>query len=264
MISGIGAAHTAMTWTQEIIMSALSHQLLGAYRTPEFKYGDVLPCAIHGYVRAVGLTDGLIPWPVGKRIDGRKAGTPAIILYGGLISAVQTESNRAVSYWWGVSGQTVTRWRKALGVGRTNSGTSTLRTAYARGHVGEAMRKALLPVLSSPERRAKISAAIQGKRRPDLSARNRLKKGVRLSDDARQRMREAWHRHGFVGGKKGAKAWTSAEDELVRTLPTSEAAKRTNRTIASIGSRRRKLRLAASAIIGLNSTATNRRMLATL
>ncbi len=66
-----------------------------------------------------------------------------------------------------------------------------------------------------------------------------------MSAKSRRRMSEAWQRHGFGGGKKGARAWTTAEDELVRTLTTAEAAKLTGRTLASVGSRRRKLRLRA-------------------
>ena len=157
-------------------------------------------------------------------------------------AAVQKESNRAICHWWGVTGQTVSQWRKTLGVGRSNPGTSRLHAEHYRDHVGEAMHKALLPALRSPERRAKISAAKLGKPRPDLSERNRSRRGAKLSAGARQRMKEAWQKHGFVGGKKGARAWTPAEDELVRTLPTAEAARLMGRTLASVGSRRRKLR----------------------
>jgi len=37
--------------------------------------------------------------------------------------------------------------------------------------------------------------------------------------------------------------WTEREDELVRTLPAKEVAKRTGRTLQAVWSRRRELRL---------------------
>lgn len=228
-------------------MAVASNELLGEYQTPAFQVGNVVECAVRGSVKIVGVTAGRIPWPTAKRITGRKSATPAIVLFDCLVDAVQKESNQAVCHWWGVTGQTVSQWRKALGIGRSNPGTSRLHAANYRDHVGEAMRKALLPALRSPERRAKISAAKLGKPRPDLSERNRLRRGAKLSTEARQRMKEAWQRHGFVGGKKGARAWTAAEDELVRTLPTAEVVRLTGRTLASVGSRRRKLRLLAGA-----------------
>lgn len=226
-------------------MAVENYELLSEYQTPAFQVGDVVECAMRGAVKIVGVTAGLIHWPTAKRIAGRKNATPAIVLYDCLIEAVKHESNRAICHCWGVTGQTVSQWRKVLGIGRSNPGTSRLHAAHYRDHVGEAMRKALLPALRSPERRAKISAAKLGKPRPDLSERNRSRRGTKLSVDARQRMKEAWQRHGFVGGKKGARAWTAAEDELVRTLPTAEAARLMSRTLASVGSRRRKLRLVA-------------------
>jgi hypothetical protein len=45
----------------------LRRLLFGAYRTPVFKYGDVVICEARGQVEIVGLSGGRIPWPVGKR-----------------------------------------------------------------------------------------------------------------------------------------------------------------------------------------------------
>ena len=104
---------------------------------------------------------------------------------------MKNESNHAVCYWWGVTGQTVTLWRKALGIGRSNPGTSKLHAANYRDHVGEAMRKAALPTLRSPERRAKIAAAKLGKPRPDVAERNKSKNGSVMSAESRRRMSEA-------------------------------------------------------------------------
>ena len=198
-------------------MAVASNELLGEYQTPVFQVGNVVECAVRGSVKIVGVTAGPIPWHTAKQINGRKSATPAIVLYDCLIDAVQNESNQAICHWWGVTGQTVSQWRKALGIGRSNPGTSRLHAAHYRDHVGEAMLKALLPALRSPERRAKISAAKLGKPRPDLSERNRSRRGAKLSAEARQHMKEAWQRHGFVGGKKGARALDSSYCQMLWT-----------------------------------------------
>jgi hypothetical protein len=39
----------------------------GHYRTPIFKYGDVVICDVRGQVEIVGPSSGPIPWPIGKR-----------------------------------------------------------------------------------------------------------------------------------------------------------------------------------------------------
>ena len=95
----------------------------GPYRTPRFRYGSVVMDEARGEVVIVGVTAGKIPWPIGKR--GR-AKSP--VLYSDLAKAVQREANVAVCHWWGITGQTVTKWRKALGVERTE-GTTTGRKA---------------------------------------------------------------------------------------------------------------------------------------
>jgi len=50
-----------------------------------------------GEVEIVAITDGLIPWPIGKRY-----GRWATILFDVLVGAARTESNQAVAHWWSV------------------------------------------------------------------------------------------------------------------------------------------------------------------
>src|SRR5688572_17241098 len=99
----------------------------GPYRTPRFKYGQRIQDLMRGSVRVIGLSDAPIPWPVIRRGSGN-----SLALYGDLAKAVRRESNLAVAHHWGVTGQTVTKWRKALGVPSATKGTSRLRRAYAR------------------------------------------------------------------------------------------------------------------------------------
>jgi hypothetical protein len=76
----------------------------------------VVICDMRGQVEIVGLSSCRIPWPVGMR--GRA--TP-LVLCGALAKAVRREATVAVAYWWGISARTVTLWRRAFGVGPTNS-----------------------------------------------------------------------------------------------------------------------------------------------
>src|SRR5260221_8907808 len=103
--------------------------LFGPYRTPVFCYGDDVFCEMQGDVILCGLTAARIPWPVGKR---KQKGSRArfIVLYGALAEAVRRESAQAVAYWWGITAQTVPRWRKALGVGPVTEGTHRLHHDY--------------------------------------------------------------------------------------------------------------------------------------
>src|SRR4051794_27994816 len=100
-------------------------RLLQSYRTPRFRLGQVVMCEVRGEVIVCGLADARIPWPVGKR--GR---AKALIVYRDLARAVRRESAIAVCHWWGVTAQTVTKWRKALGVPEHNDGTRRLRRDY--------------------------------------------------------------------------------------------------------------------------------------
>jgi hypothetical protein len=102
------------------------YRLLGTYRTPRFRYGDVAFCAVRGAVMLVGLSSGRIPWPVGQRGSAR-----SLAVFGGLAEAVRRESAVAISHWWGVTAQTVTKWRRVLGVGPVTEGTHRLRSENA-------------------------------------------------------------------------------------------------------------------------------------
>jgi hypothetical protein len=103
-------------------------RLSGTYRTPRVRVGRVLSCEARDCDMIVtGYTDARIPWPMGRRprYSGR-----ALIVFGDLARAVRTESNQAVCHWFGITPQTVSKWRKALGVGLTNAGTHRLRSDH--------------------------------------------------------------------------------------------------------------------------------------
>src|SRR4051794_10265976 len=102
----------------------LHTRLLGTYSMPPFSYGDMVQDLRHGEVEIVKLSDAPIPWPIGRRMPrGRQR---FLVLYGALLEAVRRESVLAVAHHWGVTAQTVTAWRKALGVAEMNEGTRLL------------------------------------------------------------------------------------------------------------------------------------------
>jgi len=110
--------------------------LLGRYRTPRFHYGDVVMDEVRGFVQIVALSDSPISWPIGKRGRARSP-----VVYQGLADAVRRESNQAVCRAWGVTPQTVSKWRKALRVPQENKGTRRLHRLNALSSEFEAIHR---------------------------------------------------------------------------------------------------------------------------
>jgi hypothetical protein len=72
-------------------------------------------------------------------------GYPSLLVNEELARAIRSESALALRYWWGASAGVVHRWRKALGVTRTNNeGTHRLIQAAAEAG-GEVFRGVSLP-----------------------------------------------------------------------------------------------------------------------
>jgi hypothetical protein len=217
--------------------------LHGPYHAPPVKRGDVVFCEARGDVLVAGETAAPIPWPVGKK--GR---AKAPILFGGLVDAVKKESNQAVAYWWGVTPQTVTKWRKALDVPRANEGTHRLHHDVALEPGVAAGREKAHAKSREPgadtTRRQKIAAARQGKPRRDgmMEALAEANRGRALDEETRRKMSEAHRRRGTWPPAAG-RSWTAEEDELVRNLPAKEVAERTGRTLAAVYERRIDLRM---------------------
>jgi hypothetical protein len=182
--------------------------LFGPYRPPRrSRPGDRLRCRVHGWVEVGGLSDTPVPWPY-RKAKGRHSP----ILCGDLARAVRQEANIVVCYLFGVTGQTVTQWRAALGVGHANPGTSERKAASRRGiprppHVIAALR-ANRPVVTD-ELRAKLSAA--NRRTGNRPAKDRLR------------------------------LWKPWEDKLVWTLRAALVSKRTRRTLHAVYDRRHEL-----------------------
>jgi hypothetical protein len=214
----------------------------GPYKTPRFKYGHiVMDEARDCEVVIVDISNARIPWPMGRRRDSTAR---ALVVYGHLVDALESESNIAICHWWGVTPQTVSKWRKALGVGPATDGTSKLLSANALEEaVVEGLKKAQSKA-RDPARRAKIAAARRGKPRPKhvIRAMRNGRTGKPQSAEARKKMSEAHKRRGTRPPKAGV-PWTAEEDQLVRELSAAEAAKHTGRTLRAVYTRRSELRL---------------------
>jgi hypothetical protein len=224
--------------------------LFGPYQVPRLRRGDRATCLYRDTdVVLVGMSNGRINWPRCSALGQR--GGSGLLVDEELARAVRTESAAAVCCWWGVSQNTVKRWRRALGVTRTNNpGTrrlirsvvsATLKAMYgpepapgARvGPDGPKPRPravwskeelALLGVVSDPEvskRTGRSLAAVHVRRRNlGLPAVGEGPKGPRRLD------------------------WTAAEDRVVRTRTVAEAVQRLNRSRGAIHKRREALGVA--------------------
>jgi hypothetical protein len=103
------------------------------------------------------MSDGRIPWPV-TRV--KKAS--AFIIHGDLVQAIRQESATAVCYWWGITPQTVTKWRKALDVPTYNEGTRRLWSELASEFLTPEVQERARAKANSPEANAKKAAAKVG------------------------------------------------------------------------------------------------------
>jgi len=220
------------------------YALLGTYRTPKARIGQRVECQVRGTVRIRRLADSRIPWPWATTVNGAGSG-PGPVVFRDLERAVRRESNQAVSYWFGVTGRIVTKWRRALGVPVTNEGTRTRRSEYAR--TSPAMKRARRKAVAKardPERRAKIAASRRGKPRPAevIEKMRKANLGKKLSKTHRLRMRHAHLRRGTRPPKAG-RAWSAKEESLLRRLPPKLVAARTGRTLTAVYSARRALGL---------------------
>ena len=186
------------------------HRLIaGPYVAPKVEQGEQMLCALHGAVTVSGWSEAPLPWPVHRALHIRTS----LIVSEELVRALRTESVTAVSYWWNISVPTVKRWKRALGIGRTE-GSQRLRQLVVDAIASdERIRewRRQHPHTKDPEVRAKISKNA----RRFLSPEHRRK----LSEAARRRvmaappevrraaaelMRQAKRRAGHQGNGKEA------------------------------------------------------------
>jgi hypothetical protein len=170
---------------------------------------------------------------------GKRGRAKSLVVYRALAKAVRRESNQAVCHWWGVTPQTVTKWRRTMGVERATEGTSRLHHDYALGPGVTAGRAKAQVKAADPQRRRKIAQAKRGKPRPPgmMERLAELNRGKPLSEQTREKLSEAHKQRGTWPPAAG-RPWTPEEDELLRQLPAAEVAQRTGRSLAAVYCRR--------------------------
>jgi hypothetical protein len=227
--------------------------LYGPYRTPRFRYGAVLMDEIRGEVVARGLTAARIPWPVGFRGKAR-----GLVVYAGLAKAVRREAAIAVCHWWGVTPDTVSRWRKALGVGPVTAGTRKLRQeTFARAFT-PAVWARVEAARRSPAVNAKRAAARVGRTQPPevVEAIRRGRTGIKHTAEAKAKMSAAHQARHAAGAAAERKPWTPGQDALLMTLPLAKVAASTGRSVKAVRVRRQRLRAAARLKTGPSGNAS--------
>jgi hypothetical protein len=147
--------------------SPIASGCFGKYRTLRFRIGQRVRCEVRGEMIITGMTDAPIPWPVGKRGPGRNS----LMVYEDLAKALCRESDQAISNWWGIDPQTVTKWRRPLRVEATTKGTSCLRSEYI-AEFGDAMRQESVKKARDSGCCRKISESIRGKPLRNVTGRN--------------------------------------------------------------------------------------------
>ena len=211
--------------------------IFGPYGTPRCRIGGQLRCAIRGAVIVRGMSDTPIQWPYSHRhaSDSR----PSLIICGDMVRAIRQESASAVAYHFGVTGQTVTKWRKALGVDRQTPGTIDLQRRTIDQHFDDVTRAKVIASTKRPKRNAKIAAAKRGKPRPphvqELLRRANAKR--KPTAETRKRMSDAHLRRGTIPPAAGI-PWLAADDALLGTMPDGEVAATTGRTLNAVRDRR--------------------------
>jgi hypothetical protein len=213
-----------------------------AYRTPTFRYGQRVECLARGEVTIVGVTDAPIPWPVGKTVRAK-----SLVLYRGLANAVRRESNLEVCRLFGVTPQTVSKWRKALGVEKNNRGTLRRRVEHGKSPAGRKGLEAMWSKARDPGRRAKIAEARRGRPRPPHVVKMLRNANAHrwVSPETRAKLSAAHKRRGTRPPAAGA-AWQKWEDRLLDTLPPAKIAAKTGRSVRAVYVRRFRLRRASA------------------
>lgn len=219
----------------------------GSYRTPSFKYGQKVEDMSRGEVVIVGLSNAKIPWPIAIQVRSK-----SLAVYGGLAKAVRLEAASTVAYWWGVTVQTVTKWRRRMGIApRSTPGDKLLCQEIAKEPRFAEMQRAAWAKAQDPVRRAKIGAALRGRKRPRhvIDAVVASRKGVPVSAKTRAKMSASQKQSGIWPPAAG-EPWTQREDRHCKTLPPAEVVQRTGRTLRAVWSRRAALVHAGEKVIG--------------
>ena len=182
--------------------------LFSPYKAPLRKRGDRTTCLYRDApVIITSWSSASIPWPRCRALDSPGGGS-GLLVDEELARAVRHESAVAVMHWWGASMGAVCRWRKTLGVGRTdNEGSRRLMLASAE----------------------KGAEAI---------------KEHEWTEEERERCRQINAEKGLVQnlvlGYHGP-LWTPKDIALLGMVPDEDVARQTGRTVEAVRQKREEL-----------------------
>lgn len=217
--------------------------LYGPYEPPRVRPGEALFCERRQEdVIVGGYTDAPIPWP-----RARKKGRQSLIVCCDLVRAIRTESELAITRWWGVSVTTVWTWRRALSVGRITDGTLTLYENYVPEKLTEEVLAKAREEAAKPENIKKMADKKRGK--PGLPENTeRFKELIKRkprSESWRSAQSAAVKLQWQTGKRRNKDEWTPNEISLLGTAPDREIAQKTGRTIAAVRQKRKEVGLKA-------------------
>jgi len=218
----------------------------GPYKTPRFKYGDVVFDERRGDVIIVAISNGRIPWPLARRA---RSFTRGPVLFKDLARAVRKEAAETVAYWWGVSPACISHWRRALGVKLSNPGTFRLKRELGLRPKMLRNMKRLQKWSRDLGRRSKIAAAKVGRPRPPelIAAWHEGRARWRVTRKVRKKISDGLKRRAAQGVTTGP--WAKWEDELLGTLSLNSLVKVTGRGRDAIIERRKLLRAPGGGLV---------------
>jgi len=201
--------------------------LYGPYNPPLFK-GEFLVDAVRGKVKFGKYSNGLIPWPIFKKIGPRGSG--GFVLCGDLLRALKNESTPTICYYWGVCAGTVLNWRRRLGLAGLTPG------AQRMVDIGVGLCKL-------PQSQAKLAVSAR-KRVMSAEGRDAIRQSVlqRLKQKHQERL-ALYRSTGKFPGVKGSAPWLQEEEKLLKKYSTGDLMRILGRTWESIQSHRRKLNI---------------------
>jgi hypothetical protein len=183
-------------------------RLLGSYAAPRVRVGDRAVCLYRDCdVVITSVSNAPIPWPRCRFIE--HSGGSGLLVDETLRRAIETESADALEYWFGVTHNTVWKWRRAFGVGsRGTEGSRRLYRATADELARKLRGKALSPKVKRKMRRRAI----------DRNAARRLR---------------AW-------AAANRRPWGDPDVALLGTMPDAQVGRHVGRSRFEVASERRR------------------------
>jgi hypothetical protein len=232
--------------------------LAGPYTPPALRRGDRAFCLFQDTdVVITSFKHGRISWPRCRPIDAKRWRSSSILVNDELLRAIQTESSRAIHYWWGVSPTIIGKWRTAFGVNRRNNPGSiegTHRACTASSGVTRGKRLSRQQVEERRERAIKLNLAqymtpcpAPGGSRP--WTRKEMRALGKAPDDevaakigrTKEAVRGKRCQLGIPKYDSLRRRWAEAELVMLGTYDDEEVGKRLGRTVEAVRLKRSKL-----------------------